>query len=113
MTGILIEHFHGAATRVAETDTACPHRTPGYNFLILGQWSGPADSERCIGWVRDTYSAMQPYVADRRYVNYLADDEGDDPAALAYGPNYGRLRAIKTRYDPANVFHLNQNIPPA
>ena len=57
--------------------------------------------------------AMPPFMAASRYVNYLNDDEGDDPAASAYGPNYERLRAIKTKYDPMNVFHLNQNIPPA
>jgi FAD/FMN-containing dehydrogenase len=56
---------------------------------------------------------MRPFMAATRYVNYLNDDEDGDPAVAAYGPNYQRLRAIKTRYDPMNVFHLNQNIPPA
>ena len=48
---------------------------------------------------------MRPFMAATRYVNYLNDDEGDDPAAAAYGPNYPRLRAIKTKSDPMNVFH--------
>jgi FAD/FMN-containing dehydrogenase len=113
MSNVLIEHLHGAATRVPMSETACPHRTPGYNLLVLGQWSQPADTERCVQWVRDTYEAMRPFRAATRYVNYLNDDEGEDPAAAAYGPNYPRLRAIKTKYDPMNVFHLNQNIPPA
>ena len=113
MSQLLLEHFHGAATRVPVSETACPHRTTGYNFLVLGQWSQAADTVRCVQWARETYQAMQPFMAATRYVNYLNDDEGDDPAASAYGPNYQRLRAIKTKYDPMNVFHLNQNIPPA
>jgi len=113
MTAVLVEHFHGAATRVPVSETACPHRTPGYNCLVLGQWATPADTERCIAWVRETYAALQPFAADRRYVNYLDADEGEDSAAAAYAGNYARLRAIKTRYDPMNVFHLNQNIHPS
>jgi FAD/FMN-containing dehydrogenase len=113
MSGVLIEHFHGAATRVPVRETACPHRAPGFNLLILGQWSSPADTARCTSWVRETYAAMRPFAGDRRYVNYLDADEGDDPAAAAYAGNYERLRAIKTRYDPMNVFHLNQNIQPS
>jgi len=112
MAALLVEHFHGAATRVPVADTACPHRTPGYNFLVLGQWATPADTARTVAWVKDTYAAIQPFARDSRYVNYLDADEGADPAASAYGENYARLRAIKTRYDPMNVFHLNQNIPP-
>jgi FAD/FMN-containing dehydrogenase len=112
-SALLLEHFHGAATRVPVDATACPHRTTGYNLLVLGQWAQAADTERCVGWARETYEAMAPFRAGVRYVNYLNDDEGADPGAAAYGPNYARLRAVKAKYDPANVFHLNQNIPPA
>ena len=56
---------------------------------------------------------MRPYAARARYVNYLADDETSDPGEAAYGPNLSRLRAIKRRYDPENLFHVNQNIRPA
>jgi len=113
MSHLLIEHLHGAATRVAISDTACPHRTAGYNFLVLCQWSQPADTLRCVQWARETYDAMRPFMSATHYVNYLDDDEGQDAASAAYGPNYQRLQAIKTKYDPMNVFHLNQNIPPA
>ncbi len=112
MSQVLIEHLHGAATRVGASETACPHRTSGYNFLILSQWTQPADTDRCVAWTRDTYRAMAPFRAGSRYVNYLNDDEEDEPAAAAYGPNYARLRELKTRYDPMNLFHLNQNIRP-
>jgi FAD/FMN-containing dehydrogenase len=112
MSEIYLEHFHGAAARVGVGETAFPLRLPGYNFLVLAQWMDPADDEQCIVWARETYAAMQPFVGLGRYVNYLDDDEPGDPAAAAYGPNYRRLREIKTKYDPENFFHMNQNIRP-
>jgi FAD/FMN-containing dehydrogenase len=63
-------------------------------------------------WVRDTIAALEPYTAPRTYMNYAADDEADRIAAF-HGPNLDRLRDIKRRYDPDNVFRVNQNIPPA
>ena len=77
----------------------------------LNGWS-QAETERCIAWARDTYTAMQPFMASGRYVNYLADDESGDPVAAAYGPNYRRLQELKAKYDPSNFFHMNQNIRP-
>jgi FAD/FMN-containing dehydrogenase len=56
---------------------------------------------------------MRPFMASGRYVNYLGGDEAEDAVAAAYGPNYARLRAVKRRYDPENVFRMNQNILPA
>lgn len=109
----LIEHFHGAVTRVPVANTAVPHRNEGFNFLALSQWLDPADTESCKAWAREAYDAMKPYMGDNRYVNYLGDDEGADAAAAAYGSNYGRLRELKAKYDPNNFFHLNQNIRPA
>ncbi|MGH7713599.1 MAG: FAD-binding oxidoreductase [Gemmatimonadaceae bacterium] len=108
---IIIEHFHGAVARVPAGATAFPYRREGYNLLILGQWLDPNDNERCIAWVRDTYNALEPFRASARYVNYLDDDEVNGLPA-AYGANYQRLRELKTRYDPDNFFHLNQNIAP-
>jgi len=113
MAGIIVEHAHGAMTRVAVGDTAFPHRAAGYNLLFLTQWKESADTGACITWTRDSYAAMQPFVGSGRYVNYLDDDEAGDPAADAYGPNYARLRQIKAKFDPTNFFHQNQNIRPA
>jgi FAD/FMN-containing dehydrogenase len=112
MTAIIIEHAHGALTRVGVGDTAFPHRSEGYNMLFLGEWQNPADTDRNIAWTRESYAAMQPFLGDGRYVNYLDQDEAGDPAAAAYGPNYARLRQLKTKFDPTNFFHLNQNIRP-
>jgi FAD/FMN-containing dehydrogenase len=113
MAGIMLEHAHGAMTRIGVTDTAFPHRTVGYNMLFLTQWANPADTERNIAWTRESYAAMRPFFGAGRYVNYLDDDEAGDAAAEAYGPNYPRLRQIKAKFDPANFFHMNQNIRPA
>lgn len=110
---LLLEHFHGAVTRVPVTATAFPHRSAGYNFLIIAQWFDPAQSDACVAWARKTYTAMQPFMAAGRYVNYLGDDETGASVAAAYGPNYDRLRRVKKQYDPENVFRLNQNITPA
>jgi FAD/FMN-containing dehydrogenase len=112
MTAILFEHFHGAVTRVAPTDTAVPHREPGWNLLIPSVWTDPTATEANIRWTRETHAALAPHLAERRWLNYLGDDQGDDAVQAAYGPNYERLRDIKRRYDPDNVFHLNHNITP-
>ena len=110
---VVLEHMHGAAARVGIGDTAFPHRTPGYDFLVLHQWMDPAENDRQIAWARNTYAAMQPFMSSGRYVNYLDHDESGDPVAAAYGPNYRRLRELKRKYDPTNFFHMNQNIKPA
>lgn len=112
MGQLLLEHFHGAATRVGVSDTAFPHRADGHNLLVLSEWMEPADTERCIAWARETYAEMAPFMASGRYVNYLGDDEAGDPIAAAYGPNYRRLQELKKKYDPSNFFHINQNIRP-
>ena len=112
MGQLLIEHFHGAATRVGVGDTAFPHRADGYNLVVLSEWMEPANTDRCIAWAQQTYAEMEPFVSSGRYVNYLGDDETGDPTAAAYGTNYRRLQELKTKYDPGNFFHMNQNIRP-
>jgi FAD/FMN-containing dehydrogenase len=112
MTGMVIEHFHGAVSRVDPSATAFPHRQPGFNLVILGEWLDAAETETNVAWVRDTYAALEPFMAPRAYVNYLDDD---DSARIrqAYGPNHDRLVELKRRYDPDNLFRLNQNIDPS
>jgi FAD/FMN-containing dehydrogenase len=111
MSGMVVEHFHGEVTRIAPTATAYPHREPGYNLVLTGQWLDPAEDAVNIAWVRDTFAALAPYMSDRAYVNYLNDDDGDRVRS-AYGPNWDRLVQIKRQFDPDNLFHLNQNIAP-
>ncbi len=111
-TGMIIEHMHGAMTRVGVTETALPHRQPGYNLVIPSVWMDPATTSENIAWTRATYDALKPFFAARRYVNYLDADESADAVRSAYGPNYPRLVEIKRKYDPENLFRLNQNIVP-
>jgi len=111
MTAILFEHFHGAVARVDPTATAVPHRQPGWNLVLPSVWTDPAANEANIAWTRDTFAAMRPHLGGGRWLNYLGDDQ-DGAIAAAYGPNYDRLREIKRRHDPENVFHLNHNIRP-
>ena len=112
MSALVLEHIHGAATRVGINETAFPHRRGGYQLLVVSQWLEPADNARNIAWARESYDAMQPYFTRGRYVNYLGEDEGEDAVEAAYGPNIQRLRTLKAKYDPMNLFHLNQNIRP-
>ena len=112
MTSMLFEHFHGAVTRVGPTETAVPHREPGWNLLIPSVWTEPARTEENIRWTRESFDALRPHLSTRRWLNYLGDDQGFDAIRAAYGPNYDRLREVKRRYDPDNVFRLNHNIEP-
>jgi FAD/FMN-containing dehydrogenase len=112
MSAILFEHFHGAVTRVEPTATAVPHREQGWNLLIPSVWTDPAQTDANVTWTRETFAAMRPHFGTGRWLNYLGDDQADDAIRGAYGPNYERLREVKRRYDPENVFHLNHNIAP-
>ncbi|HWQ24208.1 MAG TPA: FAD-binding oxidoreductase [Gaiellaceae bacterium] len=113
MNAILLEHFHGAVTRASPTETAVQHRAPGYNMLITSVWLDPGATDENVAWTRETYEAFRPFFAERRWLNYLDDDDAADAVRAAYGPNYARLLEVKRRYDPDNVFHLNHNIDPA
>jgi FAD/FMN-containing dehydrogenase len=112
MTPMLFEHFHGAVTRVVQTATAVPHREPGWNLFIPSVWTDPAATEANIAWTKETHAALKPELSERRWLNYLGDDQGADAIRAALGPNYHRLREVKRSYDPENVFHLNHNIAP-
>ena len=113
MSSLAMEYFHGAATRADISETAAPHREEGHNFLLTSVWTDPETTEENVAWTREVYAAMEPYFVQRRYVNYLSDDDADAPGTSVYGPNYERLAKLKAKYDPDNVFHLNQNIEPA
>jgi FAD/FMN-containing dehydrogenase len=110
MSAMLLEHFHGAVTRVGPTETAVPHRDEGWSLLLPSVWTDPAETDANIAWTRETFAALRPHFAAGRWLNYLGDDQADDAVQAAYGPNYERLREVKRRYDADNVFHLNHNI---
>ena len=108
---IIIEQFGGAVARLPEDATAFQHRAARYNVMILGLSSDAADDLPNRAWVRQTSERMQPFATGGAYVNYL---DSDEDASRAYtGTTYERLVALKRKYDPGNLFHLNQNIAPA
>jgi FAD/FMN-containing dehydrogenase len=109
---IFFGQIGGATLRVAPEATAYPNRDALYVMNVHGRWTDPADDARCIGWARGFFEASAPYALGSVYVNFLTDDERARVNA-AYGPNMERLIAIKTRYDPQNLFSCNQNIQPA
>ena len=112
LTHFVLEHMHGAATRVPQTAAAFPHRTPSYNLGAFSIWDNAKDEDASREWVGGFWQAAKPHLTGGVYVNYLGQ-EGADRVREAYGPNFDRLAALKKKYDPTNFFRLNQNIPPA
>jgi hypothetical protein len=108
---VILEHMHGAASRVPATETAFGLRRTHYSINIMPAWSDPAMAERCIDWARGFASVLEGFGASDGYVNYLGD-EGPAAVRASYGVNYGRLAELKKKYDPDNFFRFNQNILP-
>jgi hypothetical protein len=109
---IFIGLIGGQPNRVAKDATAYAHRDTKFVLNVHGRWDKPEDDKRCIAWAREFFNASAPYATGGVYVNFLTQDEVDRIPA-AYGPNYDRLAQLKTKYDPTNLFRLNQNIKPA
>ena len=108
---IFIGLIAGAPNRVAPNAMAYGHRDAKFVLNVHGRWDEAKDDQKGIGWAREFFKASAPYASAGAYVNFMTAEEGDRVAA-AYGSNYDRLVEIKKRYDPENVFHLNQNIKP-
>ena len=104
--------INGACHRVESDATAFGHREASFAPVIAGMWENPADNEANTAWVREYAAALAPHSEKGGYINFMAaDDQGR--ATANYGTNYDRLVEVKTRYDPGNLFHMNQNIVPA
>ncbi len=108
----LIEHLGGAIARVPEDDTAFVGRSAGFNALIVAAWQDRSDDYTSIAWARRAHQALAPHLHGGVYVNYLTGDPGDRVEAAYGAARYARLTALKRKYDPDNVFRLNQNIRP-
>jgi FAD/FMN-containing dehydrogenase len=102
----------GAAHRVGPTDTAWGYRNANWGSVFAGVDPDPASVDAIGAWSRDYYEALHPFSAGGAYVNMMME-EGQDRVEAAYGENYARLAKIKAKYDPDNLFHVNQNIKPA
>ena len=99
----------GAANRVSSNAMAYGHRDAKFVLNVHGRWDDAAQDEIGIAWSREFFKASAPFASAGVYVNFMTEDESDRVAA-AYGVNYARLKQIKKKYDPKNIFHNNQNI---
>jgi len=104
--------INGACHRVDADDTAFAYRDANFATVIVAAWQDPAVDRQRIQWVRDYYDATAPYSEPGGYVNFMADDD-QNRVEDNYRGKFTRLQEIKSTYDPENLFHLNQNIPPA
>jgi FAD/FMN-containing dehydrogenase len=111
MSMVLFFHVHGAANRVGPDETAFGLRQDQWDFDVISQWLDPAEAQGQVRWTREFWGAVEPYSTGGVYVNHLAADDGERVRA-SYGNNYERLAALKQKYDPTNLFRLNQNVRP-
>ena len=114
-TGHSTTHIYpidGAAHRVGKTDTAFSYRDSTWALVIVGVDPDPANKDKITKWCKEYFDALHPYSAGGAYVNFMME-EGQERVKAAYRENYDRLAAIKKKYDPANLFRVNQNIRPA
>jgi FAD/FMN-containing dehydrogenase len=111
-TAVHIYPIDGAVSRVDVRDTAFAHRNMKFAPVIATQWMEPADNEANIAWTREYAAALAPHSALGGYINFM-DTEDQNRVTENYGPNWDRLVEVKRKYDPGNLFHVNQNIKPA
>ena len=110
-SGAFLFPIDGACHRVAVDDTAFAHRDAQFAVVIAGTWQDPADNKTHTRWVRDYYDALRPYSEEGGYINFMSGDD-QNRAPANYGANYQRLREAKSKFDPENLFRMNQNILP-
>jgi hypothetical protein len=102
----------GAVHRVGSGETAWSCRDATWSMVIAGVDSDPAKAAELKRWGRSYWEAVSPHTTGGGYVNFMMDDEGDARLRATYGGNFARLTAVKRKYDPNNVFRVNQNIKP-
>ncbi|MFP4074198.1 MAG: FAD-binding oxidoreductase [Actinomycetota bacterium] len=110
-TQVLLEHLGGEISRVDPSATAYRNREAAFSFNVFPRWTDPAEDDEHIAWAQEFVDAIAPYATDGVGVNFLSQ-EGQDRVRASYGDNYNRLARLKDRYDPENLFRMNQNIEP-
>ncbi|WP_285129598.1 FAD-binding oxidoreductase [Leclercia adecarboxylata] len=108
---IFIGTIGGQTTRVAPEAMAYSSRDANYVMNVHGRWETAAEDERCIAWAREFFARSQPFASSGAYINFLTQEE-TDRIAFAYGATWNRLVELKSKYDPTNLFRMNQNIKP-
>jgi FAD/FMN-containing dehydrogenase len=111
--GILFESLHGGPKDVDASTAALGYRDAAFNISVMADWLDPALDDEGIAWSRETAAAIEPWSVSGGYANYMQADEPLERVRAAFGADsFERLQALKSRYDPGNVLHRNQNIPP-
>jgi len=108
---IFIGQVGGASSRIGADATAYPHRDTNFVMNVHTRWRERGDEQTAIKWAREFFAATAPHATGGVYVNFMPDDETERVPG-AYGSNYARLTALKAKYDPGNLFRLNQNVQP-
>jgi FAD/FMN-containing dehydrogenase len=108
---VFIAHVGGQMSRVAVDATAFPERRSHFVMNVHTRWRDSKDDNDCVQWARELFKATEPFATGSAYVNFMPEDEPERVRKI-YGANYNRLASIKRRYDPTNLFRMNQNIPP-
>jgi hypothetical protein len=103
--------INGAVHKHAKSEMAWSFREATWAQVIVGVDPDPANKDKIVSWTRDYYNALHPYGAGAAYVNFMME-EGEDRIRATYGENYEKLEKIKAKYDPENLFRVNQNIKP-
>jgi FAD/FMN-containing dehydrogenase len=113
LSALMLEQFGGAVSRVPRDATAFDQRDSNYNFVIISRWTDPSQAQANVAWARGTSEAAKPFTNGHVYVKYIGAGEAPDRVRAAFGADkYDRLVSIKRKYDPKNVFRINQNIVP-
>lgn len=112
LSALLFFRVHGAATRVPPEDTAFSARRAQWDFDAIGQWANGSESATHIGWLKDVWTQAEPHLKGSVYINHVAADDKPEKVRASYGENHARLRAIKAKFDPTNLFRINANIQP-
>jgi FAD/FMN-containing dehydrogenase len=112
LSQVHIHQLGGAVAREPRGGSAFGYRGAGFVYNLIGMWTNPTEDSAHIGCIRSLFDDLRPFSAGAAYVNFLGDD-GQDRIRAAYGDGYARLADLKRRYDPENVFCMNQNILPA
>ena len=108
---IFIATIGSQTARVAPEAMAYSSRDANYVMNVHARWESAGEDEKCIGWARDFFAKSKPFASGGAYVNFLTEDEADR-VAFVYGSTYERLVDLKKKYDPTNLFRMNQNIEP-
>jgi FAD/FMN-containing dehydrogenase len=112
LSAFVFFHMHGACTRVPVTDTAFSARHTQWDFDAIGQWADGSQSATHIAWVREIWSRVEPHLEGSVYLAHVAADDLPAKVRASFGDNYQRLRELKTKFDPTNLFRVNANIAP-